>query len=153
MNIEEKKQLINMYCDNIFNNRNIIEQTHMKLLFNSEITLNEVHLLEVLSENVFQSMSELANKVHVTPGTLTTSIKKLIKKGYARRVQDGEDKRVFTIELTPEGFETVEQHKKLHDKLILAIWREDSIDNDKLLEVLAGLHNYFEKVVRDLKEK
>lgn len=145
MNIEDQKQKVNQYCNNIFNNRSAIEEAHMKEVFGSSLTLNEVHILELLETKVFESMTELAESLHITPGTLSTSIKRLTSKGHVQRIQDPADKRIYSIELTSQGKEAVQVHRKLHDKLIVSIWRDLDIENDKLIEVLEALDRFFKE--------
>jgi len=53
----------------------------------------------------------------VTTGTVTITVDRLEKGGYARRVPQKGDRRTYIIELTPPGEQAFEEHHKHHRRL------------------------------------
>lgn len=63
-------------------------------------------------------MSEVAQILKITVGTLTTAINKLIKKGYVERKRIEEDRRVVLIKLTKRGKLAFRIHEKFHQDMV-----------------------------------
>ena len=63
-------------------------------------------------------MSEIAQKLKVTLGTLTTGINKLIKKGYVERNRTEEDRRIVLVKLTEKGKAAYKHHEEFHDEMV-----------------------------------
>lgn len=63
-------------------------------------------------------MSEVAQDLKITVGTLTTAINKLIKKGYVERSRIEEDRRVVLIALTKKGKLAYRLHEKFHNDMV-----------------------------------
>lgn len=83
-----------------------------------DISLSQMHLLEVAGNSDSIRMKELSEKLGVTTGTLTVMVHRLEKKGYIQRVKDKIDKRSYFIELTKMGKEEYEHHHQMHEHLI-----------------------------------
>lgn len=52
--------------------------------------------------------SDLARQFNVTPATITAQIDKLVNHGWLERCDDGNDRRVINITLTPKAQEEVD---------------------------------------------
>jgi DNA-binding MarR family transcriptional regulator len=63
-------------------------------------------------------MSELAQRGHVTLGTMTVMINKLVKKGYTKRRRDAKDRRVVHVSLTARGRKIEKLHEEDHRRII-----------------------------------
>lgn len=83
-----------------------------------QISLPQMHLLEVVGNNEVLRMKELSEKLGVTTGTLTVMVHRLITKGYLTKERDSEDKRSYFVKLTDLGKEEYENHHHLHGHLI-----------------------------------
>ena len=83
-----------------------------------DISLPQMHLLEVVGNNDSLRMKELSDKLGVTTGTLTVMVHRLVSKGYINKERDSEDKRSFFIKLTDRGQEEYENHHHMHGHLI-----------------------------------
>ena len=94
-----------------------------------------------------KSMSEVAQNLKITVGTLTTAINKLIKKEYVERKRIEEDRRVVLIKLTKKGKLAYRLHDKFHKDMV-----NTAVDglNDKEEEVL--IHS-LTKINKFFKEK
>lgn len=83
-----------------------------------DISLAQMHLLEVVGNSNSLRMKELSDKLGVTTGTLTVMVHRLEKKGYLQKVKDKVDKRSYFIELTKIGRNEYEHHHQMHGHLI-----------------------------------
>lgn len=85
---------------------------------NSEVSLPQMHLIEVVGNRGTLRMKELSEILGVTTGTVTVMVYRLEEKGYVTRERDAEDRRSFFITLTNKGAEEYGKHHKMHHHLI-----------------------------------
>lgn len=71
-----------------------------------DLTPSQFDVIATLGNTDGMNMTDLAKKTLVTKGTLTGIIDRLEKKGLVTRVVPPDNRRSFTIVLTPEGEET-----------------------------------------------
>ena len=83
-----------------------------------DISLAQMHLLEVVGNHGELRMKELSEKLGVTTGTLTVMVHRLVTKGYLDKEQDDEDKRSYFVTLTKSGKAEYDNHHHLHGHLI-----------------------------------
>ena len=83
-----------------------------------EISLAQMHLLEVVGNHGTLRMKELSERLGVTTGTLTVMVHRLVSKGYLAREKDPEDGRSFFIKLTESGRQEYDNHHHMHGHLI-----------------------------------
>ncbi|MDD8048327.1 MAG: MarR family transcriptional regulator [Thomasclavelia sp.] len=81
------------------------------------LTLSETHVLEAVSKEQFPTMTTIASRLDVTLGTLTTSTKKIIEKGYLTREHSKEDGRIVILQLTEKGKKALATHDQFHKQL------------------------------------
>ena len=68
-----------------------------------DLTPSQFDVIATLGNTDGMNMTDLAEKTLVTKGTLTEIIDRLEKKGIVTRIVPRENRRSFTIVLTPEG--------------------------------------------------
>ena len=94
-------------------------------------------------------MSDIAAKLNITVGSLTTSMNSLVKKGYAVRERSEQDRRVVFIHLTVKGRKAyhhhAEFHRKMTDAVMGALSEEEIPVLTKALEGLTGFFRQYEK--------
>jgi len=83
----------------------------------SDLTMSEVHALEILGQYGEMNMKNLAQKLGVTTGTTTVTVDRLERKEYAKRHTTREDRRVYLISLTEKGLEAFKEHHRFHLEL------------------------------------
>jgi len=83
-----------------------------------EISLPQMHLLEVVGNHAPVRMKELSERLGVTTGTLTVMVHRLAAKGYVEKIQDDQDRRSYFIRLTESGAAEYENHHHMHGHLI-----------------------------------
>jgi DNA-binding MarR family transcriptional regulator len=86
-----------------------------------DITNNDMHIIEAIGIAEPRKMSDIAKRLNVTVGTLTTNMNSLEKKAYIIRQRSDTDKRVVLVTLTDKGKKAFFHHRDFHKKMIKAI--------------------------------
>lgn len=111
----------------------------------SDITNNDMHIIEAIGLDEPRNMSVIAHKLSVTVSTLTTNMNGLEKKGYIRRERSEKDKRVVNVILTEKGRKAFFHHRDFHKKMIKAIVKDLSEEEMELLyRCLVNLNSFLE---------
>ncbi|RDU36703.1 MarR family transcriptional regulator [Neobacillus piezotolerans] len=94
-------------------------------------------------------VSEISQRLHVTPPTVTQLINVLEKDGLVAREIDPNDRRSVNVRLTDKGDEVTEQARKAFRETFLGLidylGEEDS---DKLAELLSKVNEYYLNINR-----
>jgi DNA-binding MarR family transcriptional regulator len=137
------KDLINELLVEVFNHILSIEEKELR---DRGVTLSmtEIHVLEAIKLSDLPTMTNVANRLRVTVGTLTTSIHTLVKKGYVLRTRGVEDKRVVNLKLTDLAKEALVIHDRFHDEMIDSALKDLNLSEDEvLIKSLEGVKEYF----------
>ncbi|MTB36878.1 MarR family winged helix-turn-helix transcriptional regulator, partial [Streptococcus uberis] len=84
---------INDYLVDIFNRILVIEEISLKTSQFSDVSLKEMHTIEIIGKYDDVTPSDIARELMVTLGTVTTSLNKLEAKGYIERRRSSTDRR------------------------------------------------------------
>lgn len=131
----------------LFNN---VMDTEAKAIITEEfkdITNNDMHIIEAVGIEEPRRMSEIAKRLGVTVGTLTTNMNSLEDKGYIVRERSKTDKRVVLVVLTPKGKKANYHHKDFHKDMIKAI--VNGLDEEEMkvmIKCLLNLGNFFKEL-------
>ena len=110
----------------------------------SDISENDMHIIEAVGIDSPKKVSEIAKSLNVTPGTMTVNIDNLEKKGYVTRTRSEDDKRVVFISLTERGRKAFFHHRDFHKKMIKsAVANLTDDERDALMRCLTKLNNFF----------
>jgi DNA-binding MarR family transcriptional regulator len=138
--------MINEILVQLFNDVLQIEEQSLKNGIFSDVSITEVHTIEVIGMSNESTMSEVAQKLKITVSTLTTAINKLIKKGYVERKRIEEDRRVVLVKLTNKGILAYKLHQRFHKKMINNAIEGLSLEEEKiLLSSLNKLNDFFKE--------
>lgn len=138
--------VLNELLVELFNDILKIEQTALQEGHFSDLSVTEIHTIEAIGMYDEKSMSEVAEKLNITVGTLTTAISRLIKKGYVERKRQEKDKRVVLIGLTKKGKLAFRIHEKFHKDMIRSTINGLSEEEEKILTTsLEKLNKFFVK--------
>lgn len=139
------KRSINELLVNLFNHVMDMEGKAVITSQFSDITNNDMHIIEAIGIEEPRNMSVIAHRLSVTVGTLTTNMNGLEKKGYIRRERSQEDKRVVYVLLTEKGRKAFYHHRDFHKKMIKAIIRDLSEEEMEILyRCLQNLNHFLE---------
>ena len=84
----------------------------------SDMTNNDMHIVEAIGLGEAKRSSEVAKLMSVTTGTLTRAVDGLVEHGYVNRTRSDKDKRVVYLTLTERGKAAYEHHKRFHEEMI-----------------------------------
>lgn len=139
------KVVINELLVDVFNHILSIESTVLKQK-GVKISMTEVHVLEAIRNVDVPMMGNVAQKLRVTLGTLTTSINALVRKGYVVRYRDDADRRKVFLELTDLARNILRIHDAFHDEMIDSIFMDLELEIDEtLMKSLENISNYFKQ--------
>lgn len=97
-------------------------------------------LLYVLNEEGGLSQKELAERLHVTPATLTVMLNRMEKSELVRRQQDQQDQRVYRVYITEKGKDIFtiagEIMTKVHQQMLVGV---EEHEKEQLQELLARI--------------
>ncbi|WP_294371233.1 MarR family winged helix-turn-helix transcriptional regulator [uncultured Clostridium sp.] len=138
--------IINELLVELFNDVLQIEEYSLKSGPISDLSITEVHTIEAIGMYDEKPMSEIAQILKITVGTLTTAINKLIKKEYVQRKRIEEDRRVVLIKLTKRGKLAYRIHEKFHKDMVnTAIEGLDEEQEKILINALTEINVFFKK--------
>ena len=80
--MEKTTAVINRLLVQLFNDVLQIEESSLRNGEISDISMTEIHTIEAIGMYTEKTMSEVAQSLKITVGTLTTAINKLIRKEY-----------------------------------------------------------------------
>ncbi|MBE5895140.1 MAG: MarR family transcriptional regulator [Lachnospiraceae bacterium] len=113
-----------------------------------DISNNDMHIIEAIDIQEPRRMSEIAKRLSVTVGTLTTNMNNLEDKGYIVRERSTEDKRVVLVSLTEKGRKAFFHHRDFHKKMIKSIVSDLEEEEMKvLIRCLQKLEVFFDNPV------
>lgn len=138
--------IINETLVEVFNNVLIIEQQAMQSTKYNDISISEIHTIEAIGINELKNMTEVANKLKITMGTLTIAVNNLVKKGYVVRERMESDRRVVLVELTNKGKTVYRLHRRFHDIMVSRTINGLTEEEEKILiRALQKLNNFFKE--------
>lgn len=142
---QNTKRSINELLVNLFNHVMDLEGKAVITSQFSDITNNDMHIIEAIGIEEPRNMSAIAHRLSVTVGTLTTNMNGLEKKGYIRRERSQEDKRLVYVLLTEKGKKAFYHHRDFHKKMIKAIIKDLSGEEMEILyRCLQNLNHFLE---------
>ena len=137
-------ETINDTLVNLFNEILKLEEEAIITGEFSDITNNDMHIIEAIGLSGKSTMSAVAKKLGITAGSLTSAVNSLVNKMYVVRKRSQEDRRVVFIGLTPKGVRSYDHHKEYHRQMTKAvIERLDESEIPVLLKTLKGLSDFF----------
>ena len=137
-------ETINDTLVNLFNEILKLEEEAIITGEFSDITNNDMHIIEAIGLSGKSTMSAVAKKLGITAGSLTSAVNSLVNKMYVVRKRSQEDRRVVFIGLTPKGVRAYDHHKEYHRQMTNAvIERLDESEIPVLLKTLKGLSDFF----------
>ncbi|MCD8018138.1 MAG: MarR family transcriptional regulator [Clostridiales bacterium] len=86
-----------------------------------DISNNDMHIIEAIGNTSESRMTDIAKKLNITVGSLTTSMNSLVKKGYVERSRNENDRRVVNVRLLDKGMAAFEHHRKFHEDMTEAL--------------------------------
>ena len=98
---------------------NVVEERTMDTKQIPDLTVGELHVIEMVDQNNNKPMTIIANKLNVTVGSLITCVNRLIQKDYLVRTRDEMDHRVILLSVTPKAKKVIKVHDKFHNDILM----------------------------------
>lgn len=133
------KKVLNEVLVKLFNKILFNEEKNLLKLVNNDISIHDIHILEAIAlgnDRNDVSANAIAKSLNITPGTLTTAIKKLEKKGYVIRNQDEIDKRKVNLLLTSKGKGVNIKHEAFHKEMVEEMVKDLTVNDEMILLVM-----------------
>lgn len=116
----------------------------------SDITNNDMHVIEAVGLGEPKNMSAIAKLLSVTVGTLTIAMNSLVKKGYVNRERGKEDRRIVNISLSEKGKCAYRHHEEFHRHMIDEILKDlTEEETEALVRSLEKLDQWFRRFQED----
>lgn len=146
LNYENSRKIINDIIVELFKNILTIEERSLRNRVIRDLSMTEIHTIEAIGKGSYKTMSEIAEALNITMGTLTISINRLESKDYVYRSKDPNDRRVVLASLTKKGELVDKIHKNFHDEMIDHVMVDLKLDEDQaLINALKNINEFFLK--------
>lgn len=143
--MSRSKDVINELLVEVFNHILSIEGQTLKER-GVRLSMSEVHVLEAINNSDTKTMGDVARKLRITLGTLTTSIDVLVRKKHVIRTRAQDDKRKVLLQLTDVAFDVLRVHDGFHDEMVESMITDLNIEKDEaLVKSLENISNYFKQ--------
>lgn len=139
------KEVINELLVDVFNHILSIEAEVLRER-GVKLSMTEVHVLEAIKNTSEPTMGNVASKLRITMGTLTTSINVLVRKNFVNRYRDENDRRKVFLELKESAKEVLKIHDEFHEEMVSSLLKDLDLEKDEiLLKSLENISNYFKQ--------
>ncbi len=146
--MQTDQEVISHFLIEAFNDILKIEEKTIETSAFPDLSLREIHILEAVWKSEASgdnTSTKIATVLNITPGTLTTLVNILVRKGYLTKEKDIKDKRVVRIFVTEQGTAAQKMHLAFHDDMVTAIMQELSKEEAHVLsKSLEKLVAFFE---------
>ena len=89
--------------------------THREL---SNLSIRQLNYLDLIRSFENPRVSDLSSHLRVSKPTVAIALKGLMDKGYVKKMQSNDDKRIFNIELTTKGTRINAIHDQAHEHIV-----------------------------------
>ena len=114
-----------------------------------KLSVREVHIIEACKMLELQqknTMKQIAARLSITQGALTTAVNALVRKGFLERGSDPFDRRIVYNFPTKIGIEAFYTHEKFHKQMIKNVGIQlDEESLSTLTDSLKKLSTFFEQ--------
>lgn len=111
------------------------------------LTPLQLHVMTILSEHDYLSMTELSQETRMCKQQMTPLIDKLMEHGFVSREPDVNDRRLLRISLTPEGARFLKDTRATVVKILKdRIEGLEEHDLERLDQALEDLFTIFKKI-------
>lgn len=146
LNYANSRKIINDIIVELFKNILTIEERSLRNRGIRDLSMTEIHTIEAIGKGSYKTMSEIAEALNITMGTLTISINRLESKDYVYRSKDPNDRRIVLASLTKKGELVDKIHKNFHDEMIDHVMVDLKLDEDQaLINALKNINEFFLK--------
>lgn len=125
----------------VFQLMKFMQYQSMKRMEKMDLKPSQAGVLFSLKHWGEQSQKQLAERVGITPPSMTVALRKMEEKGYVTRRQDEKDQRVVKIHLAPKGEECIEGIQRVICEMEEIVYQGISREEILLTEMKNNLLN------------
>ncbi len=141
--MDRSRKVVNDLLTDVFNQILILEERN--LTEHDAVDVTMIHVIEAIRKCEPPTMGTVSKRLMITMGTLTTSVNRLVEKGYVTRKRDVNDRRVVLLDLTEKGQQVFEIHEAFHEELVNAALKDLEFREDLVL-ALESIYRFFKKL-------
>ena len=133
-----------------------LEEGMLHSVSGMEVSIGELHLLEVVGESKDKGVliCELAQRMELTPPTVTVAINKLASKGYVLKTRSTVDKRSVIVTLTRMGKKVNAAHRYFHQQMVRNIEKLLSPgEREGMLHGMQTLNRFFRNALEEMEHR
>ncbi len=99
-----------------------------KRMEDMELNPSQAGILFILNSQGHLSQRELAQKIGITPPSMTVTLRKLEERGFIKKETDERDQRILRIRLSSAGEECIERLKSIMEDMEEILYRGFSVE-------------------------
>jgi DNA-binding MarR family transcriptional regulator len=154
--MDEFSQELNRLLVSTYRDVGKLEEGMLHSVSGMEVSIGEFHLLEAIGENKDRGvlLCELAQRMELTPPTVTVAVNKLMHKGYVQKTKSTSDKRSVIVTLTRLGRKINAAHRYFHEQMVRSIEKLLSTEErEGMLRGMRSLSAFFRTTLDDMETK
>ena len=127
----------------------LVDPSRLEAWVGLGLTMTQLGVLFLLRQDAGMPAGLLAERLRVTPSTLTRMVDRLVRLNLVRRQEDSDDRRLVRHYLTPEGAQSLEEMARTARAYLTEILRQLPREKlERLLDALQDLSQAAEAVER-----
>ncbi|MEL7610359.1 MAG: MarR family transcriptional regulator [Bacillota bacterium] len=139
---------LNHFLVEVFNEILRVEEASLKKGEFKNLSVREMHVIEAIctanERETGNRATDIAHALRISAGTLTTTVSLLEKKGYIKRKQDVQDKRIIRLFATEKGMSANRAHQSFHHEMVTNVMNTLDIEGiEVLIKGLKSLEMFF----------
>ena len=147
MTEEVIRKLLNQILKDLFFKILRLQAKMVSRSVQENVSRTEMHTLDAIEGSEYVTITQIADKLCITKATASVTVKRLVKKGFVKKVKEENDKRISTLKLTAKGEVCCRKHRDFHDGLVEGILHEfDIAEHPHVIKSLQALLDYFVKL-------
>lgn len=135
---------------------NKLEEGILHSVSGAELSISEMHLLEAVGDTKAEGIPlyELAQRMDLSPPSVTVAINKLSKKGFVAKSKSEKDKRSVIVVLTRMGKKMNAAHRYFHEQMVRDIDKLLSpSEREGMLKGMEQLNLFFQNALDEMDRK
>ena len=118
----------------------LVDPSRLEAWVGLGLTMTQLGVLFLLRREVGAPAGLLAERLRVTPSTLTRIVDRLVRLNLVRRQEDSDDRRLVRHYLTPEGAQSLEEMARTARAYLTEILRQ--LPREKLERLFEALQDF-----------
>jgi DNA-binding MarR family transcriptional regulator len=154
--MDEFSRELNRLLVSTYRNIGKLEEGMLHSVSGMDLSIGEMHLLEAVGESKDKGVlvCELAQRMELTPPTVTVAINKLAYKGYVLKTRSTLDKRSVIVTLTRMGKKINAAHRYFHEQMVRSIVKLLSQEErEGMMHGMRSLDEFFENALQNMEKK